>query len=804
MTVNDDHQKVFFARTYPESFDTDIEWTKIKEVVASFAINEPAKEKIGSTRIASTPDYIRRQLQWVDAFKDLLEEQVDVPLGEVEEVAPLLNSLAKPGYVLDVTQLVSLSLVLRIAQACARFYSEKLEENHRLSPFFLPMLTAKAPLQCIDRVLDEEGAIRPDASPELLRISNEIEAANRKLHRVFDREMRLYAEKGWLKETSESIKSGFRVLSVKPEFKRQIPGLVIDESASGQTFYIAPQALIAAHNTLQHLEADYHRELHRILREISDELRPFIPEIEAYHPAIIALDVLRAKTKYAVLVGGHLPEILDRPEIEIKSGVHPVLYLKNQRNGIPTVRFDLRLTNEQRILLISGPNAGGKSILMKAVALLQTMTQYGLLPPVHPDSKLGVFRTIFSDIGDQQSLEEDLSTYSSRLKNMSTILRHANRYSLLLIDEFGSGTDPAIGGALAESMLYHFIKKKCYGVITTHYSNLKIFAARQKGVFNGAMLFDKERLTPTYQFLPGNPGSSFAYEIAKKSGIPERVIRAARKKVGRSQTEVEDLLIQLRKDNDTLQSQLQEYRAKGQNLDALIRQYDALKHSLFVKKKKLQIEEQELKISFLNKKQKALTQLMKELREKADLDRIEVEKAAAKKRLEQTSQSMQDNIEAVYYQEGGEVANLKAGDFVRLRIGGMKGQLIAINNRKGTIDCGAFTLESPLKDLIKISQPIRQTKSKSPQVKLEHRSRKFDTKLDIRGMGRSDALDTLQQFLDEALLSNAFELTILHGKGNGVLKEAVRTKLKEYEAVQRVFHPAPEQGGDGITIVQLG
>ncbi len=797
-------QRLYQVQSFPSSLPEDIEWTQLLEEAGHFAINEAARETIRSSSISSDSHLIRRQLLELAAFKAMLLEERDIPLGIIEEVEEILNWLVKPGYVLDLPQLRQLTTVLRSSEKVFSSFDEQVPDMNPLVRYFTPLKGAKEQLAIVDVILDETGNIRPDASEELLRISNEIEAAHRKMDRIFDRELQDYSERGWLKETEESIKNGFRVLAVKPEFKRQIDGLLMDESASGQTFFIAPQALIEAQNNLRHLEAEYQKELHRILSISSDALREHISDMRGYYPALITLDVLRSKAKYALQINGELPEITDRPGLEIRSGVHPVLLTKNMKTGKETVRFDLRLSPGNRILLISGPNAGGKSILMKAIGLLQIMTQAGFLPPVDPDSKIGVFRKIMSDIGDQQSLEEDLSTYSSKLRNMSEMLRRADRHTLLLIDEFGSGTDPAIGGALAEAILYNFIKRKSFAVITTHYSNLKIFASREKGILNGAMHFDKEKLTPTYHFIPGNPGSSFAYEIAEKSGIPAPVVQAAKKKAGKSQTQVEDLLIQLRHERDKLQSQMEEYTSKGKMLDALIRQYDQLKHELRIKKKKLRIEEQELKLGFLESKRQKLNTLLKHLETEKDVEKTKAALDASKDEKERAHSKMQEDIEALYYKEDGASLSLQTGDYVKLKIGGLKGRILNIKNRKATIDCGTFTLESELKDLVKTGNPIRHKHSKAHRLRLQTRKSNFDSKLDIRGMGRSDALNTIQQFLDEALLANAFELTILHGKGNGVLKMAVREKLKDYKAIKKVFHPSQEQGGEGITIVQLG
>ncbi len=788
---------------YPSTLFKDLEMDMVLHHIKQYAINLEAKTCIEQITPSYDVTIIHKNLTETTALKRLLQEGKRISIAQLDDITSILDGLSKPGYILDLEQLTSVAKVLRGAVELARFAHDHVLKEGALGDSFSPLLNVFDYATQVDRILDQNYNIRPDASPELLIVARQIEEAQKHLNRAFEQELQYYSSKGWLKDTRESIKNGFRVLAVKPEFKRQIPGLLLDESTSGQTFYIAPQNFIEQHNELQHLESKYQQEVYKILRFISEELRYHVNEIKLYYPAIIHLDILQAKARYAVRINGHTPKLTTKRMMRLIHCVHPVLLIKNIESNKNTIPFNLTLDINSRILLISGPNAGGKSIMMKAAGLAQVMTQSGILPPLDPSSELCLFQNIMVDIGDQQSIEEDLSTYSSHLQNMAKMIQYARHNTLLLLDEFGSGTDPVFGGALAESILYNFIKCRCFGIITTHYSNLKIFASKNKGITNGAMMFDKRKLTPTYQFKSGNPGSSFAFEIARKSGLPERVIRAARKKVGHSQTEVEDLLLQLRNEAAALQEQIQSYASKGQHLDRLIQQYDLLKHDLFIKKKKLNIQEQQLQLEFLTSKKAALKKLLKNLDEKANHEQTQNEIKKAEQLQKTATDALHQSIEEVYYKKGGAAAQLRVGDHVQLKIGGMKGVITSIKNRKASIDCEMFSLQAELKDLIQIEKPLQSTTTKSTRISLESRKSAFNNKLDLRGMSRSDALDVLQTFVDEALIANAFEITILHGKGNGILKLAVQQKLKEYSDVSKVFHPAPEQGGEGVTIVQF-
>jgi DNA mismatch repair protein MutS2 len=391
-------------------------------------------------------------------------------------------------------------------------------------------------LKEIDRVFDEYGEVKSDASAELTQIRKKITSKSMEADKVFRSMLQKFRQSGWLTENEETMRNGRRVLSVPAEHKRKISGIIHDESATGKTVYLEPDAMVQINNDIFTLHIEEKKEIYRILQELTAHFRMESDYLNQCQEVIAHLDFTLAKARLCLKMDAYVPVLQSKPTFNLKNARHPLLLLKNNQDNKVTVPFDLHLIPPNRMLLLSGPNAGGKSITMKATGLLQLMLQSGMPVPVSPQSEMGIFTSFFTDIGDRQSIEEDLSTYSSHLQNMKHLLDHADSGSLMLIDEFGSGTDPKMGGAIAEAILNQFNRQKAWGVITTHYSNLKIFAFNNKGIVNGAMNFDKEQLRPTYQLHIGKPGSSFAFEIATKSGLPDQVLKYARKRAGRRRT----------------------------------------------------------------------------------------------------------------------------------------------------------------------------------------------------------------------------------------------------------------------------
>jgi DNA mismatch repair protein MutS2 len=502
-----------------------------------------------------------------------------------------------------------------------------------------------------------------------MRIRREMQHKARELDGKFRQMVQEYRSKGWLSDSPESFRSGRRVLSVPAEHKRKIRGIIHDESDTGKTAFIEPEAIIEVNNDIFDLEQEERREIFRILKSLSDTIRPYGHLIGQYLSVLVRFDFIQARARIALAMRAGMPVLKEKPVISIKKGYHPLLYIKNKALSRKTIPFDLKLDAENHILVLSGPNAGGKSVAMKSVGLLVMMVQSGLLVPMHELSEIGIFNQVFTDIGDQQSLDDDLSTYSSRLRNARLFLEKANPQTLVLIDEMGSGTDPKPGGAIAEAILRQLHRKGVYAVITTHYSNLKVFAFRNSGILNGNMYFDKDSLAPTYELRVGKPGSSYAFEIAEKSGLPRDLIGYARHKTG-SETAVDDILIELQREKQELEEKLRSVTEREQSLERLIKTYDAMHNELEVKRKRLKLDQREFELRQTAQANREVDKLVRQLRDEKNLEKAqEVAARLRQERSEQAKKVNEVNEEMVRLEEKSVTASvarpLSAGDYVR-------------------------------------------------------------------------------------------------------------------------------------------
>lgn len=785
----------------PEDFYEKIEFNKVRDILISLCKGEEGKHYYRKLDFFNNVNQVRKALAESKIFHSSFEHEVTIPYREYYDISRDVFLLSKENYMLDVEAIFRVNNSIRLGHEIIKFF-EKHKDYSRLNELAANTLFDPALVSVVEKVLDEEGKVKPDASPELQKISRRIASKMRELDKEFDQIVKHYKDKDMLTESAESYRNGRRVLSLPAEKKRQVKGVIHDESATGKTVFMEPEPVIKLNNDLFQLEIDQKAEINRIIRQLCKDLRAYLPYIEDYHKLIVKLDIIGARARWAKKINAEFPVVQGKPELHFREAFHPLLKLKNDEEDKVTVPFDLELHGNNRILLLSGPNAGGKSILMKAVILLQAMVQCGIPIPVHPESKPGFFKKFMADIGDQQSIENDLSTYSSRLKIMSDALRRANSKTLLVIDEFGSGTDPKFGGALAESMLNSFNRAGVYGVVTTHYSNLKIYAYKTKGIVNGAMVFNEEALKPTYEMRIGKPGSSFAFEIADKSGIPKSVMKYARYKTGKNTTKVEDLLIDLQREKAETESKLEAVDKKERELERLIGTYNQLHKELDVRRKKVKIEAKEMDLRDAANQNKAFENLIRELREEKKLEDAQRIAAELKKERKELLDDV-SNLETSMLQDVKfDISKLKEGDFVRVGQGEQVGTIQWIKKNKAEVRFGNMAITAKLKDLKPAKEPIEINKRRTVNSQLNNNEQSL-TKLDIRGMSKQDGIRMTEEFLDKALLSNAHELTIIHGIGNGVLKKEVKRIAKEYRDIKELFHPEYEAGGEGVTIIKM-
>jgi len=791
-------------RLYPKDIYEKVEFDRVLSLLKSQVLGEQAIVAIDATDISTDKDVIDRRLDEVSEYLNTLTEEKKLPLHQYHSIQEDVPLLRKINYVLDVEAIRRIYNHIHQAVDLIQYFDGIRSKDYPLLHEIYQVVDVDAELlQEIDRVLDDRGEVRPDASPELLKISKAIRSKERELEKIFDEAVKKYNSLGYLAETTEGLRNGRRVLTVSAENKRRIDGVIHDESATGKTVYLEPAEVMMTNNEIFNLYTEQKQEIYKVLRDLCNQIRPYADDLLIIEEVLIKLDVIRAKAKLAGMMNAQRPEVVDRPYFGFVKAYNPVLLLKNNEINKPTVPFDLELLGANRLLVVSGPNAGGKSVTMKSVGLLQLMTQFGLLTPLAPTSKLGIFKKVYSDIGDQQSLEDDLSTYSSRLQNMKAFLQDADEHTLVLIDEFGSGTDPKIGGAIAEAILRQLNFQKCFGVITTHYSNLKYFAFKTKGVLNGSMEFDKEQLSPTYQLIVGKPGSSFAFEIAEKTGISKKVLSYAKHKTGKNEKAIDELLTNLQSEKKELLDRMETLLAKEDKLDKMIKSYNELHKELEYRRKKVKLkakEEQLVKASDTNR------ELENAIREIKEAKNLEEAKALAKKQKEKRTKvqhEISDLYDDIYSNDLHQVSGtIEVGKFAKLRNSDQSGKVISIDKKKAVIELGFLQVTVKLDELVPANEPIQHRK-KSINTDMVDRGSRFQPEIDIRGYMVSDADWHIQDFLDKALLNNATYLKIIHGIGNGTLRKLVHKKLKEYKDVRSVSHAEEEYGGIGVTLVEM-
>lgn len=792
----------------PKDVFRKLEFDKVLDLLEKEALTPMAGDVLRHIVPRTDFDTIDTGLREVRDYKLALEKNDRFPLAAFPDITSDLKMLDIEGYTLQAEAFQGLLKVLFVVRDIFKFFSggAKKEIYPKLYDLIRDLSYDEGLAKAIAAVFDEKGDIRPDASPELMRIRKDMQQKVRELEGRFRQIIQEYRAKGWLSDTPESFRNHRRVLSVPSEHKRKIRGIIHDESDTGRTAFIEPEAVIEINNDIFDLEQDERREIFRILRDLSQTIRPYSPALRQYLDVLVQFDVIQAKARLAVSMRAGMPILKEKPVISIRKGYHPLLYLKNKALGRKTIPFELRLHPENHILILSGPNAGGKSVAMKSVGLLQLMIQSGLLIPVHELTEIGIFQQVFADIGDQQSLDDDLSTYSSRLQNARVFLEKATPQTLVLIDEMGSGTDPKPGGSIAEAILRQLHRKGVYAVITTHYSNLKVFAFRNPGILNGNMHFDKDTLSPTYELKVGRPGSSYAFEIAEKSGLSKDLIGYARNRTG-SETAVDDILIELQREKQELEEKLQAVTDKEQSLERLIKSYESLQHDLDVKRKRLKLDQKEFELRQSSNASREVDRLIRQLKDEKNLEKAQQISAQLRQERSEKARQVDDvNAEVIKLEEQNQPSAssrpLAEGDFVRLRAGGATGRIETIKGQKATIQMGDLKVHAPLRDLLPVAEPIKQVATIS-NTDLQQAAL-FDAKIDLRGMSKDEAMRVLEKFVDNALLSNASSLRILHGKGDGVLRKVVRQKLREYgNNIGRVYHPEQENGGDGVTIVEL-
>ena len=741
----------------------------------------------------------------------LTDPSLAFPHGEIYDLREALSRIRIEGLFMDEAELFSLRKMLDYAGQLERFFAslDKVKYPGLSGQTGQSVLFAQSIITSIDRILDRYGKMRDNASPELARIRKEISASQGSVSRALNAILRQAQAEGILdKDAAPTMREGRLVLPIPPAYKRKIGGIVHDESATGKTVFIEPQQVVEANNRIRELEGEERRERIRILLDITTQLRPEVPQILETETYLGEVDFLRAKALFAIDMHAIVPELSKKPMIDWREAYHPILLLNFRRLGKTVVPLTIRLT-DNRILVISGPNAGGKSVCLKTVAMLQYMLQCGLPVPMSEASTMGFFKQILIDIGDEQSIEDDLSTYSSHLRNMKHFVRYADAHTLLLIDEFGTGTEPMIGGAIAEAVLAQLNEQKAYGVITTHYGNLKHLAESTEGIINGAMLYDRGQLKPLFQLSIGQAGSSFAVEIARQIGLPEAIIQRATDIVGEEHIDYDKHLQDIARDKRYWENKRQNIRQREKHLEEKIAHYEEQLAGIKAKKRAIIEEANAEAADLLRKSNATIERTIREIKE-----------AKAEKKATQAARQKVESLKNKVNASATKQSTTKQSAGVTHLPSTAKQ-----SNHKVLHDLSDLKIltKNPAKLIQESQLPISTTPSGhsmttakrmvSSNVADELRKKKlsFKRELDIRGLRVDEALETLIAYIDDALMVNAEQVSILHGTGTGALKQLVRDYLSERQKSMRrlksgdiSFHDGdPDRGGAGITIVEL-
>ena len=788
---------------YPTNIEQKIDFQVIRDGLKGCCMSSLGKERVDAMQWLTHYPTVRDLLARVREMMGVLTDPaLAFPHGEIYDLREALSRIRIEGLFMDEAELFSLRKMLDYAAQLKRFFAT-------LDKIKYPLLTVDNAVNCqlsiitsIDRILDRYGKMRDNASPELARIRKEISASQGSVSRALNAILRQAQAEGILdKDTAPTMREGRLVLPVPPAYKRKIGGIVHDESATGKTVFIEPQQVVEANNRIRELEGEERRERIRILLEITAQLRPEVPQILETETYLGEVDFLRAKALFAIDMHAIVPEISKKPMIDWREAYHPVLLLNFRRQGKTVVPLTLRLLGDkargERILVISGPNAGGKSVCLKTVAMLQYMLQCGLPVPLSEASQMGFFKQLLIDIGDEQSIEDDLSTYSSHLRNMKHFVRYADAQTLLLIDEFGTGTEPMIGGAIAEAVLSQLNEQHAFGVITTHYGNLKHLAERTEGIINGAMLYDRGQLKPLFQLSIGQAGSSFAVEIARQIGLPERIIQRATEIVGEEHIDYDKHLQDIARDKRYWENKRQNIRQKEKHLEEKIAHYEEQMAGIKAKKRAILEEANAEAADLLRKSNATIERTIREIKE-----------AKAEKKA---TQAARQKVETLKTKVEGQASKTSKSSSASLTRNTTQSTTKQKNVLRDLSELKVLT-KNPAK-LIQEQGTKSQEQRRISNVSDELRRRKlsFSRELDIRGLRVDEALEAVIAYVDDALMVNAEQVSILHGTGTGALKQVVRDYLAERQKSMRrlksgdiSFHDGdPDRGGAGITIVEL-
>ena len=792
---------------YPRNLEQKINFIKVKELLKTECTSPLGQQYVDRLAFSSDYNLVSKLLDQTEEFRQILISGELFPSSNFTNLNPYLEKAKLENSFLDVEDFYEIKLSLDTLRGCVSFFRKREEEYPVLSQLLGLLLDLDLSLlKAIELIIDEKGQMRSNASKDLQLIRSQIIYEESRLRKVMDRVFKEARAKGLTTEDSAiTVRSGRLVIPIAAENKRKLRGFIHDESATGQTVFMEPEEALDINNEIRDLEYMERREIIKILTQLTDKIRPAIPALRKATNFLGLMDFIRAKAKFAQKTDSCRPEITKERQLTWTKARHPILEMALKSQGKSIVPLDVKLSGHERLLVISGPNAGGKSVTLKTVALLQYMLQCGVLIPVHPDSKSSLFDNFFIDIGDEQNLENDLSTYSSHLMSMKHFSLFANKKTILFIDEFGTGTEPQFGGAIAESILLALNKLGAYGVLTTHYGNLKQIANKNHGMVNGAMRYDVDKLEPLYQLEIGKPGSSFALEIASKIGIPKEILKYAKEQIGEERVRYDRLLTQVENEKNQYDTLLADVKAKERLLKTRLQEYNDLKETMETTKKRyLQEAKQEAK-QLLDQANKKIEATIREIKEgKAEKEATKV----VRKELEEFKEKVKPEKNVIKSPEikvlGGKIS---VGDWVRVKDNGAIAEVLQVKGKELEVSIGELKSKVKLSRLEKISQGEVKKEKKAAIARSGYSTNEkmieYSPNLDLRGKRGEEILFLIQSFIDEGFMLGLKDLRIVHGKGNGILRDLTRNFLKDMGQVQHMEDEHADRGGAGVTLVTL-
>ena len=836
---------------YPQNFEARIEFDAVRRLLKEKCLSGLGRERVDDMQFMTDFKAVDTCLDEVVEFVRILQLEDAFPNDYYFDVREPLMRIRIEGMYMSADELHalrrSLDTIGRMLSLLRKQGEGNADEDNSLYPA-LRRLAGEVEafprvIRDIDAIVDKFGSVKDSASPALARIRGELVRTSSGISRTLNNILRRAQSEGLVeKDASPTMRDGRLVIPVAPALKRKMGGIVHDESASGKTVFIEPAEVVEANNRIRELEAEEKREVIAILSAFSQELRPQVPQLLQAYGFLGEMDFIRAKAELAIEFNALKPSVCDSPVIDWGTAYHPLLEKSLHRHGRKMSPLDIVLEGDRRLLLISGPNAGGKSVCLKTAGLLQSMLQCGMLIPVHERSRAGLFKNLFIDIGDQQSIEDDLSTYSSHLLNMKHTLKNCDKESRVLIDEFGGGTEPLIGAAIAEALLKRFNERGAYGIITTHYQNLKHFADSTPGIVNGAMLYDRGEMRPLFQLQIGNPGSSFAVEIARKIGLPEDVINDAsrivgseyiqsdkylqdivrdkryweskRKSVHQKEKELDEMLGKVQESNDDLKkTRKQIIKEAREEAERLLREANAkientIRAIVEARAEKERTRQARQELSDFSKQIEELARQKQQVKTDREMARILARQERKKNGKKDKGGVLQQGVGNMREEQTHKTYDIVPGLYVRIEGQQAVGEVMSVNKAGAVVRFGAIKstvalerlrpAEAPKEEVRKVSFLTTETQEQLHQKRLN-----FSSDIDIRGMRGEEAVQAIGYFIDDAVVCNVHQLRVLHGTGNGILRTLVRQYLSTLPFVKNFHDEHVQFGGAGITVIEL-